>query len=295
VEVIAAIRQLGGGASRKEILRLVGRRDLERAVRAGRVVRSARGRYALPTEVAAQRAAHELTGVCILLSAAAHWGWRRVWEPRKPQVAVPRGRRVPAAARAGADIRWRTVPHEDVVGGWVTAPVRTVIDCATLLPFAEALAVVDSALRSKAVTRAELLARVPSLDRQLRARVRRVLLCADPSAANPFESALRAIALEVAGLEVRCQVRIDDADGFIGRVDLADEGLRIVIEADSLEFHGEREALDRDAQRYDRLVADDWLVLRFTWYQVMTRADWVRSVIARTVAVRTERRCVTCR
>ena len=44
-----------------------------------------------------------------------------------------------------------------------------------------------------------------------------------------------------------------------------------MLEADSFEFHGERAALSRDCERYDELVARDWLVLRFTWEQVMHR------------------------
>ena len=57
----------------------------------------------------------------------------------------------------------------------------------------------------------------------------------------------------------------------------------MVIEADSFEFHGERAALSRDCERYDGLVSRGWLVLRFTWEQVMLRPVWVARVIERTV------------
>jgi very-short-patch-repair endonuclease len=281
-----ALAHLGGVAPRAAVLGLATRSELERSVRAGEVHRVAWGRYALPTDVEAQRAAREVSGVAILVSAAAHWGWARQWEPRRPQVAVKRGRRVRPELRRRYDVRWRPVPAPDVVDGWVTTPARTVVDCAVLLPFAEALAVADSALRSGTLDRQVLLDRVAGLDAQLRPRVRRVLDQADPSAANPFESVLRAICLDVAGLDVRCQVRIDDADGWVGRVDLADRRLRIVVEGESLEFHGEREVFDRDCARYSRLAADGWLVLRFSWTQVMTRPEWVRRVVARAVAER---------
>ena len=92
--------------------------------------------------------------------------------------------------------------------------------------------------------------------------------------------------MDVPGLRPTPQVRIDDAAGFVGRVDLADKRLRVVLEGESLEFHGERELFDRDCHRYSRLVADGWLVLRFSWTQVMTRPAWVRAVIARAVAHR---------
>jgi very-short-patch-repair endonuclease len=291
VDVTYALAQCGGIASRSELLKVVTRGDLDMAVRSGAVVRPTRGRYALPTELEAKQAAQAMTGVAILLSAASHWGWRRKWEPRMPQVAVPRGRRVAAEVRDRYDIRWRAIPSADVVDGWVTTRLRTLVDAAVLLPFDEALSIADSALRSGSLRRSEALARAQTLDPQLRPRVVRVLKAADPHAANPFESVLRAIALEVSGLHVRTQVRIDDDDGFVGRVDLADEHLRIVIEADSVAFHGDAQAMDRDFKRYDRLVAAGWLVLRFSWNQVMTKAAWVASVIS--AAVRLRRAC-TC-
>ena len=295
MEVTEAVERLGGITPRKPLLALVTRSELERAVASGDVVRVRRGAYALPTDDPARRAAREHTAVAILLTAAAHWRWQRKWEPRRPQLAVPRGRGVAAEVRDALDVRWRAIPRGDVVDGWVTGPERTVLDCALLLPFDEALAVTDSALRSGRVGRSDLLARLAALDPQLRPRARRVLTAADAGAANPFESVLRAIALDVPVLCLRTQVRIDDAAGWVGRVDLADERLRIVLEADSMEYHGERDVMDKDCARYTRLVADGWLVLRFTWTQVMTRPDWVRQRIAETVRRRQAQLCPRCR
>jgi very-short-patch-repair endonuclease len=294
VDAVTAVSEGGGMVTRKEVLTKVTRGELERAVADGSLLRVGWGRYALPTDAVAKKAAHEVHGVAILTSAAAHWGWRRKWDPRKPQVAVRRGRRVRAELHDRYDVRWRNVAAADVVDGWVTGRVRTVIDCAVLLPFDQALAIADSALRSGTVTRDQLEGRLDGLAAQLRPRVRRVIEAADARAANPFESVLRAIALEVAGLEAEPQVRIDDAEGFVGRVDLADRRLRIVIEGESFEFHGEREMLDRDCQRYSRLTADGWLVLRFSWTQVMTKPDLVRRVLERTVRTWHARRPCQC-
>ena len=72
------------------------------------------------------------------------------------------------------------------------------------------------------------------------------------------------------------------------RPDLVDGPLRLVVEADSFEWHGDRAALRRDARRYDLLGADGWMVLRFAFEDVMHDHAWVRSVLAATV-VRTER------
>ena len=108
---------------------------------------------------------------------------------------------------------------------------------------------------------------------------------ADARATGPFEIVLRAIALQVAGLVAEPQTRIR-YDDFYARVDLADEALRIVLEADSHEFHTERRAFDRDCRRYNGLITRDWLVLRFTWEQVMFEPEVVRRAIEDVVVLR---------
>ncbi|KGN34423.1 hypothetical protein N802_12895 [Knoellia sinensis KCTC 19936] len=279
------MERLGGVCSRKA-LKAVSRGDLERAVERGEVVKVRRGHYALPTDVEAQAAARRLTGVAILLSAAAHWGWARKWTPKVPQIAVPRGRKIQPSP--DVEIRWRTIPDEDTVDGWVTSRARTLVDCAVLLPFDEALAVADSALRVGLGKKDRLALKriVATLPVQHRKRVRRVMREANAAAAGPFESVLRAIALDIPWLNVATQVRVDDADGGIGRVDLADVQLRLVLEADSMEYHGERSLQDRDCARYTRLTTSGWLVLRFTWEQVMHEPEWVRDQIVAAVALR---------
>jgi very-short-patch-repair endonuclease len=285
-DVVTAMTHLGGIATRAEVIKATSRPAVERALRDGLIERVARGRYALPTASQAKREAHRLKGTAHLLSAAAHWGWTTKWQPRAPQIAVPRGRRVTPSQHQGVLISWRAIPAA-AVDGWVTLPVRTVIDCAAALPFDEALAVADSALRSRDVTRAELRSAAEALPgRGRRGRVMRVVEAADARAANPFESVLRAIALDVAGLVVVPQHRIERHGKFVGRVDLADLRLRIVLEADSYEFHGERELFEKDCKRYDELVVEDWLVIRFGWTQVMTKPAWVREMMAGAVLLR---------
>ncbi|KRE38564.1 hypothetical protein ASG73_06475 [Janibacter sp. Soil728] len=288
--------------SRADLLAKVTEASLRRALAAGSVVRQSRGRYALPVRprigeraelaelaLSGQRAAHELSGTAILLSAAARWGWSTKWVATLPQVAVPLGRKVSPRARRSIDVRWRPVLPGDRDDGWVTSRVRTAMDCAVLLPADEGLAVLDSALREGAIDRDELLFASAGLPRKSSSRVESLVRMASPLAANPFESVLRWIVSDISGLSVQPQVEITDGDGPIGRVDLADEELRIVIEADSFEWHGQREALERDCIRYNRLVADGWLVLRFSWDQVMHHPERVRDLVLRTVAQRDSR------
>ncbi len=291
MDAVEVVRRLGGVARRGELERVVGRASLVAAVEGGALVRVTRGRYALPTADAARAAAYECTGTAILLSAAASWGWAVKWPPDRPQVAVPRGRKVPARTRTAYDVRWRDVPSEHRAHGWVTSPVRTIHDCCALLPFDEALCVLDSALRDHTVDLSDV-GRLDDVPPRLRPRVRRVLAQGTELAHGPFESLLRAIALDVRGLSVRPQVTIRDDDGFVGRVDLADERLRIVIEADSHEFHAGAADFARDCERYSRLTVDGWLVVRVPWRMAMHEPHRVRRLLERAVRLRT--RCLGC-
>jgi very-short-patch-repair endonuclease len=109
-------------------------------------------------------------------------------------------------------------------------------------------------------------------------RARRIAAAADGRAANPFESVLRAICLDIPGLDVTAQLQVT-GDGIWAVVDLADERMRLVIEAEGFEFHGTRRGLVRDCRRYTEITVLGWSVLRFTWEDVMFRPDWVRWAI----------------
>ncbi len=154
-------------------------------------------------------------------------------------MTVPRNRKVEPSRRDGVDLKWRDLGDD----AWHdrTRAGRTVMDCAKDYPFDEALTVADSALRHGNVTQGELRRLADLVPSVGRARCLRVAAEASGKAANPFESVLRAIALDVDGLDLRPQEVISE-DGFTGRPDLVDRERRIVAEADSFEFHGRRTA-----------------------------------------------------
>jgi very-short-patch-repair endonuclease len=292
LDLLAELTRLGGVAGHAELVAAGSRSSLTRALADGHVVRDARGRYAFPSAEEGRRAAHRMHGVASHLSAAAHWGWATKNRPDRPWVTVARNRKVSAADQKSVHVSWRRLDEVDVVDGSVTGPLRTVLDCAAALPFEEALAVADSALRAGDVTVAELRRAADTHPARGRVRVQRVAEHATAEAANPFESALRAICLDVPHLCVTPQVEVR-GDDFYARVDLADVRLRIVVEADSFAFHGAREQLRHDCWRYDELVARGWVVLRFAWEQVMLAPDWVRSILVETVRRARERALVT--
>jgi len=293
VSAVELLSEIGGVATRASLIRMTSRAEVDRLVASGDLVVDARGRYALPTADEALRAAHRLCGVRSHLSAAMAWGWEVKTPPPRPQVTLDRRRRLTRAQRRGVALHWADLGVDDVTDNR-TSVERTLADCLRSLPFDEALAVADSALRHGDIT-PQGLARLGRASRGPGSRsIRRVAAAANGLATNPFESVLRAIALEVPGLTVRPQVAIGDR-GFLGRPDLVDVELRIVLEADSFAWHGDKLALESDARRYNSFVVAGWLVLRFTWQDVMRHPDRVREVLVAAVTRRTQQpRCRRC-
>ena len=286
-----ALGRMGGTATRRALLRAAPRKDLEAGLAAGAIVRVARDRYALPGVTEAQRAAHRLTGVLVRRSACMEHGWELKTTPRRPEIAVPKNRKVSTDRRKGVSLHRADLASKDV-DGHVTAKHRTLEDCLRNLPFDEALAIADSALRHGysplELRRLGAGARGPGSD-----QMRRVAREANGLAANPFESVARSIGLAVGGLDLRPQVSIYEPT-FLGRPDLVDQRLRVVVECESFEFHAGRDAFDRDVRRYTRLIAHGWLVLRFTYDDVMNHPVYVREILEVVVGERTEQLCISC-
>lgn len=274
-----ALTDLGGVASWPELQGLVTRKAVRAALADGVIVKLRRGTYALCGTDDGLAAAARLGGVLSHLSAAHAHGWKVARPPQQHHVTVGKNRSR-LTAPGGVTVHWGDVGKQT----GVTDHVRTVVDCARTLPFPEALAVADSALRARAVTREQLMSAVEASPRTGRARALRVMRAADARAANPFESVLRAHALEVTGLCVVPQGEIED---WL-HPDLVDFRLRIAIEADSWSYHSLREAFEYDIRRYTGLVRDGWVVLRFTWDDVLQKPAYVKAVLRDVVAQREE-------
>jgi very-short-patch-repair endonuclease len=290
--VVEVLVELGGVASRRQLVDATSRVEVDRALAEGGLVRLARGRYALPAVEEAAAAAHRLSGVVSRLCAAQHWGWAVQTVPDQPHVTVPQNRKVRAAHRDGVAIHYVDLGPDDI-DGIATSKDRTLLDCLRSEPFDSALAVADSALRT-GFPRARLLAVGRGARGPGAPQVLAVSRAADGRAANPFESVLRGIAGRVPGLSVEPQVTIRDPH-FLGRPDLVDQRLKIVLEADSFEWHGGREALTKDARRYNAFTVAGWLVLRFSWEDVMFHPLQVQAVLEAAVVGRVEVLCPGCR
>jgi very-short-patch-repair endonuclease len=158
--------------------------------------------------------------------------------------------------------------------GKATSPLRTVLDCARFLPLGEALAIADSAVRSGKVQPEILKSAAEALRGAGRRKAIRVVDLMDGRSESALESVLRARLIEAGITGFIPQYRIS-GQGFSARVDLANPQLKIVLEADSFAFHGTRAALRKDCRRHVNLAMCGWLLLRYSWEDVILNDDWV--------------------
>ena len=271
--VAETVRFLGGIATWRELRSSHPRRRILRAASDGTVIRASKGRYVLPTASAHFTTAQSRTAVLSHLSAAVHHGWKVKTVPTDAWVTVRRTRRLRRGQREGIVPHWAALDPGDVKHG-VTTPLRTVLDCARVLPFDEALAVADSALRARAITRTELSDAARHLRGPGAMAVRRVAARADGRAANPLESVLRALCIEE-GFVLTPQITITES-GLYAEVDLGSEALRLAVEADGFETHGTRRGLLKDCERHTLFAIYAYSSLRFAYEHVMFEQDWVR-------------------
>lgn len=236
----------------------------------------ARGRLTLASTDEHRRAAHARTAVQSHLSAALHHGWKVKTVPDAPHLTFPRTRRIRAGHGEGVVAHWADLSPGEITAA-VTSPLRTVLDCARTLPFDEALAVADSALRSGMVDADELAQGAALLRGPGSGAARRVAAHADSRAANPLESVLRALTIEV-GLNLTPQLQVAEA-GLFAKVDLGSEDLHLVVEAEGYATHGTRHGLRRDCQRHSLFAVWGWASLRFAYEDVMFAQEWTRWVL----------------
>lgn len=282
MDAVEAVGRLGGIAARADLLHLTTARKLRAAVDEGSLVRVSRGRYRLPDASRALTRAVQLGGMASHLSAAQLHGWELAFPTTTPWITVPRNSKARKSSRY--HLLWADVCEER---GHVTSPTRTVLDCARRLPFAVALTVADSALRHGDVDQQSLIRAAHLVRGKGAEQARRVARHASGLAANPFESVLRALALD-AGLAAVPQPAVRTR-GVTVHPDVGDPERRIVLEADSWEFHTGKEAHERDCWRYTVLVCDGWLVLRFTWHQVMYDPAFVTECLTQAMSRTQER------
>jgi hypothetical protein len=168
------------------------------------------------------------------------------------------------------------------INGLTTTDVpRTVIDLAAVLPKRLLAMVLDQAVRMKLTTYEEASERLEATARRGKPGVvqLRRLLIVRLGARFVSDSALETMGLELigkAGLSLpSTQFRPSWLRKVNGRVDMAYVEERIIIEWDSLRWHGTPKSFQLDRQRDNLAQLAGWIVLRFTWEDITQRPSYV--------------------
>ncbi|MDQ4039915.1 MAG: DUF559 domain-containing protein [Actinomycetota bacterium] len=146
----------------------------------------------------------------------------------------------------------------------VTSGARLYVDLAEFLTPPEQVAVGDAVLRLGLTDEAALVLRVAAaFGRRGVARARDCLGRLDPRAQSAPESVLRYWLNSQDLPPASPQLAICDSSGrVVAHADLGYDEWRIVVEYEGRQ-HGAGDQFDRDVERYSRMAAQGWLVIRF--------------------------------
>ena len=232
----------------------------------------------------------------VVAGRSAVWlrGCRRLGEPDQHELLVSR-RRAPVVK--GAIIRrTRLLPPGDieVIEGIPTLAVpRLMVELCGRIPDKDFVAVLDDLLGpGDPGLRREVYERARRL-RPGRKAVFRLVELTEPGAEQAFRSWLErhtsglfaAAHLPLAAWNVELR---DGAGNSIGIGDAVWAQECVVVEVDGLRFHGSSQQRRRDNRKDRRLSTNGWLVLRYTWLDVIERPD---EVVAEVRAALQRRAC----
>jgi hypothetical protein len=255
-----------GHVTRQQLLNLgLGEKAIYYRIRAGRLIRVLPGVYAVghrrsaPIDLAAAAVlACGPGGLLSDLSAAALWGYLKRW-PQQPEVSASRQCR-----RPGMRVRRRpSLPRAEKtrhLGIPVTAPARTVLDCAPRLRGAKLTRFVNDALLSLYLHRGQL---VEVIERHPR----------HPGAARLWPFLERNGAPTRSELEDRFVVfcrchglpQPETNASLDGReVDAFFRAEGVIVELDSYKFHSDRTTFELDRQKDAEAAAKGLTTVRLT-------------------------------
>ncbi len=280
-------------ANRVLLARDNGNHHLERRALRGELHRVRRGAYvrgSAPTEWRGHRddalatiaALHrQLSSPFVLshTSAALWWGLPLVDDPLVTHI-VQRSR---PSARQDPRVRRHVVALRDdeivtVRGVHVTTLERTALDCACGCSDAEALVVVDAALRAGADRDVLSSMVAASAGRRGIVRARRTVCRADPGAESLAESLTRHHLIEGGLTPISTQIPVDTRRGRFS-IDLGWPTVQVGVEFDGrLKYEGDdrrspAQIVFREKQRHDAIAELGWLLLRVTWDDLGDPAD----------------------
>ncbi len=193
------------------------------------------------------------------------------WTPAElPHVLLPAGSR--RAQRSGLHSLYCSDPPESVRrrGFLVTSLGRTVADLACRLDPDSLVCLLDSALRRGWTLDAH------PLSRRQRRSLESALRWADARSESALETRLRLLLIRAGLIPEDLQHLLLRPDGSIfARLDLAWPSRFVAVEADGKRYHSDPDPLFGDRTRQNRVSIRRWTVLRFTWYDVTARPEYV--------------------
>jgi very-short-patch-repair endonuclease len=211
-------------------------------------------------------------------SAAALHGLLK-WDDRYPEVTAPASRIHPKIRTHRSNNIERTYRN----GIPVTPPARTLVDLSSMLPMTALRRAVNEAHNQRLIKPHAL---VTSRHRGA-SKLRRVLATAAPTR-NDFEDIVLALLEGLPQPEVNQPLHIDGRTYY---PDYRWPDHRVILEADSRQFHGHLLARADDAARQAVLEAHGERVLRVTWHQATQQpqrtAARVRAALEATLSTRT--------
>jgi very-short-patch-repair endonuclease len=209
-------------------------------------------------------------------TAAALWGWTTARTPRIHLIVAPCRylRPPPGVAIKRLDLQPAELTRK--AGLPITTRTRTLADCLRFLPAAEAVTVLDRAQQVNCVNLTGVAEHLPS--RGAGTRQARQVLAAATGEHSPAERVATTLLRQakVAGWRVNHRVVLD---GRTVVIDIAFVAARVAIEVDGWAYHSDVDAFQRDRRRQNRLVAQGWRVLRFTYRDLVERPDVVVAEI----------------
>lgn len=178
---------------------------------------------------------------------------------RSPWIQLHRPSRLP-----------RAHVRTSVEGFRLTSPPRTIVDLATTDIDDEGLErIIEQGLRRGLARMDELnemLAALPGTGRGSVSRLARILRRGTlrPEVDSPLERKALRLFLTVGLPPPRAQFHVVEDGNLLGRVDFAWPHVKLIVEAESFQFHAGRKGWDKDIRRYNMMSRYGWTVLRLT-------------------------------
>jgi hypothetical protein len=192
---------------------------------------------------------------------------------RDPQIRIVRRARPPAP-----------VDYSRVDSIPLTSPTRTLIDLASLVSPARLQHALDSALRKRLTTPDRILQRMDSIPRRGWKGIATLQTFVDEAILKPtphswLERKFLAL-LHLAGFsEPVRQFAVDIGWERPIHIDFAFPDFLIGIETDGYEPHASRKQWELDRRRDAALVLRGWLILRFSYDDIVNRPDYVLATL----------------